>query len=129
MRWGERIAVVESESFQTDVPLPPENVSWFSRIIYCSHELQSLWRDPNDEFFAVVKLIYRSSKVSIDLLGFQHLTSAVVGIVKNNHLLPATIGIYGDWGGGKSSLIQMVQEELDKLVCFQWFHFEVMAVD
>lgn len=58
--------------------------------------------------------MWSDNETSIDLLGFQHLTSAVIGIVKNKHLLPATIGIYGDWGGGKSSLIQMVQAELEK---------------
>jgi hypothetical protein len=57
--------------------------------------------------------VWSDNETSIDLLGFQHLTSVVIGIVKNKHLLPATIGIYGDWGGGKSSLIQMVQTELE----------------
>jgi hypothetical protein len=57
--------------------------------------------------------MWSDNETSIDLLGFQHLTSAVIGIVKNQHLLPATIGIYGDWGGGKSSLIQMAQTELE----------------
>jgi predicted KAP-like P-loop ATPase len=38
----------------------------------------------------------------------------VCGIVKNEHLLPATIGVYGDWGGGKSNLIQMATAELEK---------------
>jgi predicted KAP-like P-loop ATPase len=41
-------------------------------------------------------------------------TAAVCEIVKNEHLLPATIGVYGDWGGGKSSLIQMATAELEK---------------
>ena len=37
-----------------------------------------------------------------DLLGLQYLAGAVVSIVKNENLLPATIGVFGDWGGGKS---------------------------
>jgi hypothetical protein len=47
-----------------------------------------------------------------DLLGFQYLAGAVVSIVKNENLLPATIGVFGDWGGGKSTLIEIVRTQL-----------------
>jgi len=47
-----------------------------------------------------------------DLLGFKYLAGAVVSIVKNEHLLPATIGVFGDWGGGKSTLIEIVRTQL-----------------
>jgi predicted KAP-like P-loop ATPase len=47
-----------------------------------------------------------------DLLGFQYLADAVVSIVKNENLLPATIGVFGDWGGGKSTLIEIVSAQL-----------------
>ena len=47
-----------------------------------------------------------------DLLGFQYLADAVVSIVKNENLLPATIGVFGDWGGGKSTLIEIVRTQL-----------------
>jgi KAP family P-loop domain len=39
-------------------------------------------------------------------------TGAVVSIVKNENLLPATIGVFGDWGGGKSTLIEIVRTQL-----------------
>jgi len=68
-------------------------------ILRTTEELRSVWSD---------------NETSIDLLGFQHLKGAVCAIVKNGSLLPATVGIYGDWGSGKSSLIQMVQEEFEK---------------
>src|SRR4029077_11977856 len=47
-----------------------------------------------------------------DLLGFQYLAQAVISIVKKEALLPATIGVFGDWGGGKSTLIDIVQAKL-----------------
>ena len=47
-----------------------------------------------------------------DLLGFSYLTAAVISIVKNESLLPATIGVFGDWGGGKSTLIEIVKSLL-----------------
>ena len=48
-----------------------------------------------------------------DLLGFGHLAEAVAAIVRSNDLLPATIGVFGDWGGGKSTLLKMVARTLE----------------
>ncbi|MCE9534599.1 MAG: KAP family NTPase [Planctomycetes bacterium] len=47
-----------------------------------------------------------------DFLGFTHLIKAVTDVVSRDDLLPATIGVYGDWGGGKSSLLKMVAADL-----------------
>jgi hypothetical protein len=47
-----------------------------------------------------------------DFLGFTHLVKAVTDVVTRPDLLPATIGVYGDWGSGKSSLLKMVAADL-----------------
>jgi predicted KAP-like P-loop ATPase len=57
--------------------------------------------------------MWSDNETNIDLLGFQHLANAVISIVRKEHLLPATIGVYGDWGGGKSSLVQIIQAGLE----------------
>jgi len=57
--------------------------------------------------------VWPDHETTIDLLGIKHLKDAVLDIVKNDTLLPATIGIFGDWGSGKSSLIKMITEELE----------------
>ncbi|HCC57063.1 MAG TPA: hypothetical protein DEQ47_07315 [Solibacterales bacterium] len=49
-----------------------------------------------------------------DLLGFSHLQAAVLSIIENHDLLPTTIGVFGDWGSGKSSLIGMIRSELEE---------------
>ncbi|KYF76578.1 hypothetical protein BE11_47620 [Sorangium cellulosum] len=38
--------------------------------------------------------------------------SAVVSVVESEMLLPATIGVYGDWGSGKTTVLRMVETEL-----------------
>lgn len=58
--------------------------------------------------------MWSDNETEVDLLGFEHLKSAVLSIVHNESLLPATIGVYGDWGSGKSSLMRMVREDLER---------------
>lgn len=58
--------------------------------------------------------MWSDNETVADLLGFQHLVAGVLSIVQNDALLPATIGVFGDWGSGKSSLLRMVAEELSK---------------
>jgi hypothetical protein len=58
--------------------------------------------------------------------------AAVLSVVHDRSLLPATIGIFGDWGSGKSSLMRMVQAELEEegkdgkilCICFNGWLFE-----
>ena len=57
--------------------------------------------------------MWSDNETEVDLLGFEHLKSAVLSIVHDDSLLPATIGVYGDWGSGKSSLMRMVREDLE----------------
>ena len=57
--------------------------------------------------------MWADHETSIDLLGIGYLKDAVLEIIENSVLLPATIGIFGDWGSGKSSLIKMIVEELE----------------
>lgn len=58
--------------------------------------------------------MWSDNEADVDLLGFHHLSAAVLSIVRDPSLLPATVGVYGDWGSGKSSLMRMVREELEK---------------
>jgi predicted KAP-like P-loop ATPase len=58
--------------------------------------------------------MWSDNETSTDCLGFQHLTTAITSIVRDGNLLPTTIGVFGDWGSGKSSLLQMAGAELAK---------------
>jgi predicted KAP-like P-loop ATPase len=49
----------------------------------------------------------------IDYIDYQHLISAITTIIDNDNLLPCSIGIYGDWGSGKSSLMRMVEQNYE----------------
>ncbi|OQP60172.1 hypothetical protein A3860_34390 [Niastella vici] len=44
-------------------------------------------------------------------IDYNHLIGAVTSIIDNQNLLPCSIGVFGDCGGGKSSLMRMVEEK------------------
>lgn len=48
-----------------------------------------------------------------DYIDYHHLVTAITGIINNDELLPCSVGIYGDWGSGKSSLMRMVEQAYD----------------
>ncbi|RUL87988.1 KAP family P-loop NTPase fold protein [Tautonia sociabilis] len=56
--------------------------------------------------------MWSDNETDIDYLGLHHLVGAVTSIIRSERLLPTTIGIFGDWGSGKSSLLKMVESEL-----------------
>jgi len=58
--------------------------------------------------------MWKDSETKIDFLDFDYLTKTVVDIIKDDNLTPSSIGIFGDWGSGKSSLMEMCIDELSK---------------
>ena len=56
--------------------------------------------------------MWSDNETTLDLLGFRHLIVGLLSIVRDGDLLPATIGVFGDWGSGKSSLLRMAEAEL-----------------
>ena len=57
--------------------------------------------------------MWKDSESDFDFLNFNNLADQVIEISKDDNLSPATIGIYGDWGSGKSTLMKMVKKSLD----------------
>ncbi len=57
---------------------------------------------------------------AIDMLFYSPYADTIVKFTKNSKLTPLTIGLYGSWGAGKSSLLKIIEEKLtseDKVVC------------
>lgn len=59
-------------------------------------------------------VMWKDSETELDFLDFDYLIDTISNIIKNDALLPSTVGVYGDWGSGKSSLIYMSIELLKK---------------
>lgn len=58
--------------------------------------------------------MWKDSETELDFLDYNYLIKSVEGIVFDDNLLPASIGIYGDWGSGKSSLMQMSKNSIQR---------------
>ncbi|WP_409275843.1 P-loop NTPase fold protein [Neobacillus sp. SCS-31] len=64
--------------------------------------------------------MWKDSETELDYLDFDHIIGLIEGLISDESLLPSSIGVYGDWGSGKSSLIRMSMkkaEEVDGTVC------------
>ena len=58
--------------------------------------------------------MWKDSETELDFLDYDYLIQTVQNIIMDDTLLPASIGVYGDWGSGKSSLMYMCKERLTK---------------
>lgn len=59
--------------------------------------------------------MWPDKETNIDYLNFGYLVDLIVEIAMNRELTPSTIGLYGDWGSGKSSLMKLAQERIEEL--------------
>ncbi len=56
--------------------------------------------------------MWADNETEVDLLGFDFLVDTLFVALTEPRLLPLTVGLLGDWGSGKSSLIAMAEEAL-----------------
>lgn len=57
--------------------------------------------------------MWTDNETSLDLLGFQVHADLIRSVVTDPNLLPVTIGVFADWGGGKTSLMKMLEESFE----------------
>lgn len=58
--------------------------------------------------------MWTDNETKTDLIGFRVHADLIRSVVTDENLLPVVLGVFGDWGGGKSSIMQMLQGDLDK---------------
>jgi len=56
--------------------------------------------------------MWPDNETQIDLLGFDYLVDTLEVVLTQPRLLPVTVGVLGDWGSGKTSLLNMVADRL-----------------
>ncbi|MFK7114672.1 P-loop NTPase fold protein [Flavobacterium oreochromis] len=56
--------------------------------------------------------MWADNETSDDLLGFKVHADLIIDVINDSDVLPVTIGVFGDWGSGKSSILKIVEKEL-----------------
>lgn len=56
--------------------------------------------------------MFSDNETEVDLLGFDDQVADVCAIVSDPKMLPVTVGLLGDWGSGKTSLLMMAAKQL-----------------
>lgn len=59
------------------------------------------------------KIFLSDNETKTDLLYYESIAKVVVELVKSDPEKPISLGIHGDWGAGKSSVLAMIEQSLD----------------
>src|SRR5690606_27150168 len=49
-----------------------------------------------------------------DYLNFGEVSQLAVDILTADGMLPVSVGVFGNWGAGKSSLLKLIEEKLEQ---------------
>mgnify|MGYP003607913338 CR=1 FL=1 len=73
-------------------------------------------------------MIISDNETKLDMLNNHSIATTISTIIKENPELPVTIGIHGDWGAGKSSILEMIESDFsedERFLCVKfngWKH-------
>lgn len=59
-----------------------------------------------------IQLILSDNETCIDMINSRPIAKSIVNLILSNKGEPITIGVHGDWGAGKSSVLEMIKDGL-----------------
>ncbi|MBI5847228.1 MAG: NTPase KAP [Nitrospirae bacterium] len=59
-------------------------------------------------------MILADNETKVDLLNNEAIAATIIGLLRERPDCPVTIGVHGDWGAGKSSILEMIESGFDK---------------
>lgn len=57
--------------------------------------------------------MWSDNETDKDLLGFKVHADLIKSVITNERILPVSVGVFGDWGSGKSSIMKMLEQDLN----------------
>ncbi|HVT12604.1 MAG TPA: Qat anti-phage system ATPase QatA [Fimbriimonadaceae bacterium] len=76
-----------------------------------------------DLSMASLRTFLSDHETRVDLLNNEAIASTIVSLVRENPERAITIGVHGDWGAGKSSILEMIEAALEpdtKVLCLKF---------
>ena len=58
--------------------------------------------------------MWTDNVTDLDFLGFDVHANLIKELIKDKKMLPITIGLFGDWGSGKSSILEVLKRDIEK---------------
>lgn len=68
-------------------------------------------------------MILADNETKVDLLNNEAIAATIIKLIRSGSDRPMTIGVHGDWGAGKSSILEMIEAGLDgdkDVVCLKF---------
>ena len=68
-------------------------------------------------------VLWPDNESNVDLLNYQSISKSIVKLLSDQQRLPVSIGIHGDWGAGKSTVLSIIEGAYkgdDKTVCVRF---------
>lgn len=68
-------------------------------------------------------MILSDNETKVDLLNSEPIAQTIVSLIKARPDSPITIGVHGDWGAGKSSVLEMIEANLEddnEILCIKF---------
>ncbi|BED91128.1 hypothetical protein PspMM1_35960 [Pseudoalteromonas sp. MM1] len=68
-------------------------------------------------------MLWPDNESKIDLLNYQAISSAIIKLLSDTSRLPVSVGVHGDWGAGKSSILAMLEnsyQDDETTVCIRF---------
>ena len=58
-------------------------------------------------------MVLTDNETKVDLLNNEAIAATIIDLLRRTPDQPVTIGVHGDWGAGKSSVLEMIAAKLD----------------
>jgi predicted KAP-like P-loop ATPase len=68
-------------------------------------------------------MILSDNETKVDLLNYEAISATIVKLLREHPEKPITVGVHGDWGAGKSSVLEMIEAGLEsesKALCLKF---------
>ncbi len=69
------------------------------------------------------KMILADNETKVDLLNNKAIATTIIKLLRDRPDQPVTVGVHGDWGAGKSSVLEMIEagfEGEEKVLCLKF---------